>query len=80
VDISTKWRGRCFYLIARYACPGPNAISPFFEVGFVRLEYLSNGHFNVAYMRHTGNWWKVRADMTLANALQAIWNEPIFHP
>ena len=80
VDIFTKWRGRYFYLIARYVCPGPNAISPFFEVGFARLEYLSNGQFNVAYMRHTGNWWEVRTDMTLANALQAIRNEPIFHP
>ena len=26
-----------------------------FEVDFARLEYLSNGHFNVGYMRHTGN-------------------------
>jgi hypothetical protein len=80
VDIFTKWRGRYFYLIARYACPGPNAISPFFEVGFARLEYLSNGHFNVAYMRHTGKWWEVRTDMTLAKALRTIRNEPIFHP
>jgi hypothetical protein len=80
VDIFTKWRGRYFYLIARYACPGPNAISPFFEVGFARLEYLSNGHFNAAYMRHIGKWWEVRTDMTLAKALRTIRNEPIFHP
>jgi hypothetical protein len=31
-------------------------------------------------MRHTGKWWEVRTDMTLANALQAIRSEPIFHP
>jgi hypothetical protein len=80
VDIFTKWRGRYFYLMARYACPGPNAISPFFETGFARLEYLSNGKFNVAYMRHTGEWWQVRTDMALASALQAIGSEPIFHP
>jgi hypothetical protein len=80
VDIFTKWRGRYFYLMARYACPGPNAVSPFFETGFARLEYLRNGHFNVAYMRHTGEWWQVRTDMALASALLAIRSEPIFHP
>ena len=78
VDIFTKWRGRYFYFMARYACPGPNALSPFFDTGFARLEYLNNGHFSVSYMRHTGEWWQVRTDMTLAGALEAIRTEPIF--
>jgi hypothetical protein len=80
VDIFTKWRGIYFYFVARYARPGPNAISPFFETGFARLEYLSNGHFNLAYARHTGEWLQVRRDMTLAGALEAIRTEPTFHP
>ena len=66
--------------MARYACPGPNALSPFFDTGFARLEYLNNDLFSVAYMRHTGEWWQVRTDMTLAGALEAIRTEPIFHP
>jgi hypothetical protein len=78
VDIFTKWHGIYFYFIARYACPGPNAISPFFEAGFARLEWLRDGHFNLAYMRHTGEWWQVRTDITLAEALEAIRAEPIF--
>jgi len=80
VDIFTKWHGIYFYFVARYACPGPNAISPFFETGFARLEYLSNGHFNLAYVRHTGEWLQVRRGMTSASALQAIRGEVIFHP
>lgn len=31
VDLSTKWFRSYFYFCAKYACPGPNAISPFFE-------------------------------------------------
>jgi hypothetical protein len=44
------------------------------------LEWLSDGHFNLAYMRHTGEWWQVRTDITLAEALKVIRAEPIFKP
>jgi hypothetical protein len=52
--LSTKWHGRYFYLVSTYARPGPNAISPSFEVNFARLESTALGRFNLAYMRHTG--------------------------
>ncbi len=31
VDIYTKWYRNYFYFCSKYRCPGPNAISPFFE-------------------------------------------------
>lgn len=31
VDIYTKWHKNCLLFRARYACPGPNALSPFFH-------------------------------------------------
>lgn len=80
VDMFTKWRGSYFYFMAKYACPGPNAMAPFFEVGFARLEYLSNGNFNMAYMRHTGQWWQIRDDVPMAEALRAVCSESIFQP
>ena len=80
VDMFTKWRGSYFYFMAKYACPGPNAMAPFFEVGFARLEYLSSGNFNMAYMRHTGQWWQIRDDVPMAEALRAVCSESIFQP
>lgn len=80
VDIFTKWRGCYFYFMARYACPGPNAISPFFEIGFAHLEYSRDGHFNVAYKQHTGEWWQIRTHLTLDGAIQAVRSDPLFHP
>ena len=80
VDISTKWRGRFFYFVSKYACPGPTATSPFFEVGFARLEYERSGRFSLAYMRHTGQWWQVYADLTIDKALKVIGEEPLFQP
>src|SRR5262249_24357303 len=38
---------------------GPTAIKPTFEAPFVRLEYVGNRRFNLAYMRHTDKWWEV---------------------
>ena len=62
-DIFTKWHGRYFYLMAKYASPGPNRISPFFEIGFARLEYIGGNRFDLAYFRHTGKWWSVFSAM-----------------
>jgi hypothetical protein len=39
VDLYTKWHRKYFYFCAEYACPGPSAMSPYFEMGFARLKY-----------------------------------------
>ncbi len=80
VDISTKWHGRYFYFISKYACPGPNALSPFFDAPFARLEYQQNGRFSMAYMRHTGQWWPLYTDLTIGEALKIIREGVHFQP
>jgi len=78
--LSTKWHGRYFYFVATYACPGPNAISPTFEVNFARLEHTALGKFNLAYMRHTGAWHELFAGLTLDECLTAVRDDPLFQP
>jgi len=80
VDIYTKWHKNCLYFRARFACPGPNALSPFFEDSFTRIACMANGRFNLAYMRHTGKWWEVFTDMSMEEAFATIRDEPFFHP
>ena len=80
VDIYTKWYRSYFYFCAKYHCPGPNAISPYFEVKFARLEYLGNERFNLSFMRHTGQWVELRTDQTVGQCLAAIRDDPWFHP
>ena len=80
VDIYTKWFHNYFYFCAKYHCPGPNAISPFFEAKFARLEYIGNGRFNLSYMRHTGKWWEIYPELSLEGCLAAIRDEPHFLP
>lgn len=78
--IHTKWNRAFFYLVGDYACPGPNALSPTFELSFARLEYTPDGRFNLAYFRHTGKWWQVFEGLTLDDALKTIRENGIFHP
>ncbi len=80
VDIYSKWHRNYFYFCAKYACPGPNAISPYFEVKFARLEYVGNNQFNLAYMRHTEKWWELYTELSLVECLKAIRDEPHFLP
>lgn len=80
VDVFTKWHGRYFYFMAKYACPGPNRILPFFEIGFARLEYVGGNQFDLAYFRHTGKWWPVFSTLTVDGALDLVRSEELFNP
>jgi hypothetical protein len=80
VDIFTKWYRNYFYFCATYHCPGPNAISPSFEVRFARLEYIGGDRFALAFMRHTGQWIELYPDLSSDECLAAIRDEPYFYP
>jgi hypothetical protein len=80
VDIYSKWHRNHLCFCAKYACPGPNAISPFFEAKFARLEYVGNERFNLSYMRHTGKWCEIYTELSLDEGLAAIRDEPLFLP
>ena len=79
-DVFTKWRGRYFYFTAKYACPGPNSISPSFEVGFARLEFVGDDRFDLAYFRHTGKWWTIFSELTVDEALKIVKDGGHFTP
>ena len=80
VDIYAKWRGSTFYFYSKYAVPGANAISPFFEDKFARMEYVGSDHFNLSYMRYTGKWLEVYTGLSVDECLAAIKDDPLFQP
>jgi len=80
VDLYTKWFRNYFYFCARYACPGPTALSPFFESRFTRMEYIGDRRFNLAFMRHTGQWIEVEQGLTLNECLESIRSDGFYHP
>ena len=69
-----------FLLLFPVSLPWPNAIAPFFEERFARLEYLADDNYNLAYMRHTGQWSEIYQDLSLEECLAAVRDEPHFLP
>ena len=80
VNIYTKCYRNCFYFCAKYRSPGPNALSPYFDMRFARLEYVGNSCFSLSYMRHTGQWWETHRQLSINECLVAIKDEPHFWP
>ena len=80
VNIYTKWYRNYFYFCSTYNTSGPNAIAPSFEDKFARLEYLAADSFNLAYMRHTGQWQVIAQSISLEEALEMIKDGGLFHP
>ena len=80
VGIFSKWYRAYFYFCAKYNCPSPNAMSPSFISNFARLEYVDRDRFNLAYMRHTGQWFEIGFDLSLEQCLDDIENGPHFMP
>ena len=79
-DIWARWHRSYFYFGATYACPGPNAISPTFEVKFARLEYIGSNCFSVAYLRHNDKWFVIFPSLTLEQCLEAVRDGGPFTP
>ena len=80
VDIYAKWRGSTFYFYSKYAVPGPNAISPFFEDKFARMEYVGRDRFNLSYMRYTGKWLEIYTGLSMDECLATTKDDPLFQP
>lgn len=80
VDIFSKWYRNYFYICGTYNCPSPRAISPTFEARFSRFEYVGTDQFNVAYMRHTEQWWEFLQGLSLEDCLQELKTNPLLRP
>jgi hypothetical protein len=80
VELYSKWFRSYFYFCAKYACPGPTALSLFFEARFTRLEYVGNRRFNVAFMRHTGQWVETEHGLTVDECLRSIREDGFYQP
>ena len=80
VDYSTKWHGAYLQFIAKYACPGPNALSPFFESIFARLGYFRPDSWNIWARRHNDQWMLLGSEMTIPECFEEMRTNPWFHP
>ncbi len=79
-DVYGKWFRSFYYFCALYKYDSPEFISPEAETRFARLEYVGPGKYNLAYFRHTGQWWQVFEELSLDDCLEQIEKNEIFLP
>ena len=64
----------------KYCSPGPNAIAPFFETKFARMEYVGANSFHLSFMRYTEEWVLLQPNLSLEECLSIIQSDPLFAP
>lgn len=84
VDIFGKWRSHRYSFVTRYRSGFPENAGEEFDSAFTRLdhveEHLAGTRFDVMWHRHTGQWFRLHASVTLEEALRLIEAEELLHP
>lgn len=51
-----------------------------FDAPFARIDRMGPDSFDIYWMRHTGNWWRLYTGVTLAEALRILETDGVLHP
>jgi hypothetical protein len=78
ISTEARWHRGFLYIYLRYASPHPDAFTPEFEEAQVRFEPMALQRFNLAYKRHTGQFWTMASDLSLNDALEMLESMPQF--
>lgn len=84
VDLFGRWRGAKYSFITRYRSGFADNPGEEFDMAFTRLdhleEHLAERRFDVMWHRHTGQWFRLYAAVTLDEALALIATEELLRP
>ena len=84
IDIFGKWRGSKYSFTTRYRSGFPDNLGEEFDLAFTRLDHvegcLAEAQFDLMWRRHTGQWWRLHASVTLEEALHLIGTGSLLQP
>ena len=84
IDIFGKWRGSKYSFITRYRSGFPENRGEEFDSAFTRLDYREDHtaahRFDVMWHRHTGQWFRLYAFLTLDGALRVMSSDELLWP
>src|SRR6202049_4139094 len=80
VDILGKWHGAKYRFIQRYRSGFPENLGEEFDAPFARLDWISRNCFDLQWHLHTGEWFSLPRTQTLAEAIDTLRSEGLFHP
>ena len=81
IDIRGAWAGGRYRFLQRYRAGGENPSVAEFDAPFARIDHMGAGHFDVFWMRHTGQWLPLHhKGLTLAAALRTLETDEVLFP
>lgn len=84
VDLFGKWRGSRYSFFVRYRSGFPDNLGQEFDSAFTRLDHLeeclNETRFDVMWHRHTGQWFRLHAAVTLEEALRLVETDELLRP
>ncbi len=84
IDLVGRWRGAKYSFITRYRSGFIDNLDEEFEMAFTRLDHLeeriAERRFDVMWHRHTGQWFRLHAAVTLEGALRLIATDELLQP
>jgi hypothetical protein len=80
IALFSEWRGKSFYLNARYRRARSRRPENDFVVRQTRMKLTGFGRFDLAYFRHTDRWFTVYSGLTAAQCFREIEDNEVFWP
>ena len=80
IDIFGVWAGGRYRFMERYRSGFPDNAGEEFDAPYARLNYTGRDRFDIYWMRHTGKWWLLFQDVSLAVALKIPEEDSVMHP
>ena len=79
VEVFSQWRGKAFYICARYRTPSHRPEDDFI-VRRARMTLRGFGRFDLAFFRHTERWFTVYRGLTASECFHEVEGNEVFWP
>lgn len=80
IDLHGAWAAGRYPFMQRYRSGMAHNAGEEFDAPFVRIDRMGRDSFDIHWMRHTGKWWPLHEDVTLAEALTLLESDAVLHP
>lgn len=80
IDIRGAWAGGRYRFMQRYRSGMEHNRGEEFDAPFARIDRMGRDQFDVYWMRHTGQWWRLHSGVTLTEALRILETDGVLHP
>ena len=80
IDIRGGWRSGRYRFVTRMRSAWPETAGEEYDEPYARLDWMGPDNFDLQWMRHTGQWWRLHRGLTLEAALDRLITDSHLHP